>query len=129
MIALKQDADRRECRRFRVQEGAFAAVSASNGQLGQIQDISLKGVAFQYLATERASARTDRPAEVQLLCREARLRLDGLPAVLVSDREHSVGPSFMDLKMRRMALQFGELDPEQRHRLADFIYRCALPAD
>jgi hypothetical protein len=126
LIADPDSLDRRECRRFRVRDGAFAAITDTHGKLGPIHDISLKGLAFRYLADDCPAQAAADLAHVQLLCRQARLRLDGLPAVLVADEALSSGPSFIDLKMRRVALQFGDLDPDQRHRLADFIYQCAL---
>jgi hypothetical protein len=126
MIATPGSRDRRECRRFRVRDGAFAAIADTYGKLGPIHDISLKGVAFRYLDDERPPYAAAGRAHVQLLCREARLRLDGLPAVLVADEALSPEPSFIELKMRRVALQFGDLDADQRHQLADFICRCAL---
>ena len=41
--------DRRRKKRYRVKEGAFAALINHDNRLGQIRDISLVGLSFRYI--------------------------------------------------------------------------------
>ncbi len=115
--------DRRRKKRFRVREGAFAALVNRENKLGQIKDISLVGLSFCYIANEGQSIH---PSELRIILAGSGLFLDNLPYKTVSDFEVTNGFTFSSLKMRQRHLAFGSLNPHQESRLNDFILNYTM---
>ena len=114
----RERADRRRKKRFRVKEGAFAALVNSENRLGQIKDISLVGLSFRYIDNEH---QLDKTSELRIILAGSGLFMDKLPYRTVSDFEVTNGFTFTSLKLRQMHLAFGELSTQQESRLNDFI--------
>ena len=118
MTHLKQRIERRQSKRFKVAEGVFAALINHSSKLGQIKDISEKGLSFRYIDSDegRSEAR-----ELKIILSSGGLCLEGIPFKEVTDFEIKSEFSFSSIKMRRIGLEFGKLTPEQQTNLSDFI--------
>jgi hypothetical protein len=119
----KEQVDRRQQKRYKVSEGVFVALLNNGRKLGQIQDISNKGLSFRYIDSE------DEPAdmgELRILSRSEGFFLDGVPFKKISDFEIKSDFSFSLIKMRQMGLQFGKLTSEQKILLDHYIQELSV---
>ena len=110
--------ERRQQKRFRAQEGAFAALVAQESRLGQIKDISIRGLSFRYIDSHEKLENAD---ALIIILGDKGLYLDNVPFKKISDFEIENEFSFSRIKMRQIGLEFGELTPGQRDRLNRFI--------
>lgn len=118
MHRRKVSIERRQQKRFKVVEGAFAALVNPTSKLGQIKDISKLGLSFCYIDNEDES---DNAQELKIILGNRGLCLDKVPFNKVADFELESEFSFSSLRMRQFGLQFGKLTPDQKIRLEDFI--------
>ena len=118
MTHIDERIERRQMKRFKVAEGAFAALMNHGSQLGQIKDISGKGLSFRYIDSEEEHPDA---RELKIILGSGGLCLDGVPFRKVTDFELKSEFSFSSIKMRQAGLQFGDLTPEQQIRLNNFI--------
>ena len=118
MTHIDERLERRQMKRFKVAEGAFAALMNHGSQLGQIKDISEKGLSFRYIDSEEEHPDA---RELKIILGSGGLCLDGVPFRKVTDFELKSEFSFSSIKMRQAGLQFGDLTPEQQIRLNNFI--------
>jgi hypothetical protein len=118
MTHLKGHIERRQSKRFKVAEGAFAALINHSNKLGQIKDISEKGLSFRYIDSEEEHSKA---RELKIILSSGGLCLEGVPFKEVTDFEIKNEFSFSSIRMRRIGLEFGELTPEQEIRLNTFI--------
>ena len=118
MNSTNEQIDRRQMKRFKVAEGAFAALINHGNKLGQIKDISEKGLSFRYIDSqdEHPEAR-----ELKIVLGSGGLCLDRVPVKKVTDFEIKSEFSFSSIKMRRIGLEFGKLTQDQQTRLTYFI--------
>ena len=118
MTHIDERLERREMKRFKVAEGVFAALMNHGSQLGQIKDISEKGLSFRYIDSqdEHSEAR-----ELKIVLGSGGLCLDRVPVKKVTDFEIKSEFSFSSIKMRRIGLEFGKLTQDQQVRLGHFI--------
>jgi len=110
--------ERRQQKRFKAQEGAFAALVAQESRLGQIKDISIRGLSFRYIDGHERLENAD---ALKIILGDEGLYLDNVPFKKISDFEIENEFSFSRIKMRQIGLEFGELTPGQRDRLNRFI--------
>ena len=115
--------ERRQQKRFRAQEGAFAALVAQESRLGQIKDISVRGLSFRYIDSHE---KLDNADELKIILGNQGLYLDRVPFVKISDFEIESEYSFSTIKMRQIGLQFGELTAEQNMQLERFIQQHTI---
>ena len=118
MDGIGAKTERRQRRRFRAMEGAFAALVNHNSKLGQIKDISTAGLSFCYIDDPGPSSDAH---ELKIILGNHGLYLDKIPFTQIFDFEVANEYSFSSIKMRQIGLQFGKLTPEQQHRLHVFI--------
>jgi hypothetical protein len=118
MTNIRISEERRQQKRFKVQEGAFAALVDQESRLGQIKDISLHGLSFRYIDS---SEKLENASELKIILGNQGLYLDKVPFKKICDFEIESEFSFSTVKMRQIGLQFGELTPGQRSRLDRFI--------
>ena len=119
----KERVDRRHQKRFKVSEGVFVALLNNGRKLGQIRDISNMGLSFRYIDGEDDPADT---GELRIISRSEGFFLDKVPFRKICDFEIKSEFSFSLIKMRQMGLQFGELTPEQRSRLNQYIQKLTV---
>jgi hypothetical protein len=110
--------ERRQQKRFKAQEGAFAALVAQESRLGQIKDISIRGLSFRYIDGHEKLENAD---ALKIILGDEGLYLDNVPFKKISDFEIENEFSFSRIKMRQIGLEFGELTAEQKMRLDRFI--------
>ena len=120
MDRIETKAERRQRKRFKAIDGAFAALVNHNSKLGQIKDISTDGLSFCYIDDH---AQTDDAPELKIILGNRGLYLDKVPFKKIFDFEIVNEYSFSSIKMRQIGLQFGVLTPEQQHRLNNFIQK------
>ena len=118
MLDRKVPDERRQQKRFKAQEGAFAALIAQDSRLGQIKDISIRGLSFRYIDSHEKLENAD---ALKIILGDEGLYLDNVPFKKISDFEIENEFSFSRIKMRQIGLEFGELTPGQRDRLNRFI--------
>jgi len=120
MNTTQVSVERRQEPRFKVVEGAFAALVNHNSKLGQIKDISKMGLSFRYIDHDGTPGET---SVLKIIIRRGGLYLDKLPFKKVADFEIKNEHTFSSLKMRQMGLQFGDLNQQQCIRLEHFIQK------
>jgi len=111
-------AERRKFQRYSVACGAYAVAGPEAAKLGQIKDISMGGLAFNYLADE---ARTHRCNQLDIIIRQYNLRIEQLPVRTISDFELAPKNVFSTVKLRQLGVQFGELTPDQTSQLEHLL--------
>lgn len=110
--------ERRRKRRYRVRQGAFAALVNGTQRLGQIKDISLVGLSFRYIDHRE---KINSKGVLKILLAGSGLYMDNLPFQPVSDVEIDSELSFSSVRMRQMHIAFGDLSPRQLSQLDEFI--------
>ena len=125
----KEVDERRKHKRFLVQNGAFAALTAfswphSSQKLGQITDIGMGGLAFSYAAEQETS---NGSCELGIFSADNSFHLRKIPFETISDVETKKVP-FSSITMRRSGVQFGELTPNQVSQLKYFIRNHTIGA-
>ena len=118
MPQLKFSAERRQQKRFLAEEGAFAALVDQESRLGQIKDISVRGLSFRYIDSIE---KLENAKELKIILGRQGLYLDKVPFKKISDVEIESEFSFSSVKMRQIGLEFGQLTSQQRMKLDRFI--------
>jgi len=110
--------ERRKHRRVQVQDIAFAVLRDPDRQLGQIMDISMGGLAYNYIA---GSGNVDSALELDILLAYKGLYMEKIQFEPVSDFQIANKSPFTPITMRRRGIKFGELTPKQISMLKNFI--------
>ena len=110
--------ERRKHKRFRAEEGAYAAVRPHYDKIGQIIDVSRGGLAFRYLVSD---SQEDASSELDIFLIGDGFHLDKVPFQTVSDEGIPERLSPSSQKMWRCGVQFGELTQMQILKLKEFI--------
>jgi hypothetical protein len=118
MSDIKMPDERRLQKRFKAEEGAFAALVDQESRLGQIKDISLRGLSFRYIDSQE---KLENASELKIILGKRGLFLDKVPFKKISDFEIESEFSFSTVKMRQIGLEFGVLTAEQKRQLQQFI--------
>ena len=126
MLDRKVLDERRQQKRFKAQEGAFAALVAQESRLGQIKDISIRGLSFRYIDSNEKLENAD---ELKIILGNQGLYLDNVPFKKISDFEIENEYNFSTVRMRQIGLEFGELTAEQKMRLDRFIQYHTINED
>jgi hypothetical protein len=122
----KEDNDRRKAKRFKVQEGALAALRpylASHNPIGTIIDVSERGLSFSYVATGQ---RANELSALDVCCKNDGFYLGKIPFKTVSDFEVREPDALGSVGLRRRGVKFGNLTKKQTSQLRDFIHRYAV---
>jgi len=118
--------ERRKHRRFQVQSIAFAVLRDQGRQLGQIVDISMGGLAFNYIAV---GGNADRAFELDILLAYKGLYMKKVQFMTISDFQIANKSPFSPITMRRHGVKFGELMPKQRSMLKNFLKEHTIYKD
>lgn len=120
MAQTKKPAERRRHKRFRVQPGRVAVLTPRwphSTIVGDILDVSKRGLALRYMAHEAPSQRS---SHLTIVSAKPSFYLRKLPFKTVSDFEIASVP-FSSVAPRRLSLQFEALTQDQAASLEDFI--------
>ena len=123
MSDIKMSDERRLQKRFKVEEGAFAALVDQESRLGQIKDISLRGLSFRYIDSHE---KLENASELKIILGKRGLYLDNVPFKKISDFEIESEFRFSTVKMRQIGLEFEVLTAEQKRQLQRFIHNHTI---
>ena len=115
--------ERRIAERYRAVDGALAALSPVYGRVGQIQNISLNGLAFRYIAEDSPMPALNPTVTLQILFAGEGVWIEGIPAKWVADIDLPPDRSFSGIPLRQTSVQFLNLTDAQKARLEEFIRR------
>ena len=110
--------DRRRSHRFLVKEGVFVQLVSDCGKIGQVIDISLRGLSFRYVQDDQCISER---GKLRIIISDSGLFLSDIPINTVSDIEIEGGFSISPLKLHRAGLKFTELSTEQKDQISRFI--------
>jgi hypothetical protein len=110
--------NRRRSLRFEVKEGIFAQLVPDCGKLGQIKDISLLGLSFNYVKEDQCISE---PSKLRIIVSGSGLFLGDISIETITDSEIEGGFSLSALKLHRTGLKFSNLSAEQEKQLRRFI--------
>jgi hypothetical protein len=115
--------DRRLSERYRVKDGIFAVLVAKKDKLGQIKDISLRGLSFRYVNNDKYAKEA---GELKIIIAGLGLIMDKLVIETISDFEIKGGFAISPLKLRQTGVKFVNLSPQQRAQIQDFIRKHSV---
>jgi len=118
-----QGAERRKHKRFRVQNGSFAALCPQFSILGQIIDISTGGLSFRYVAS---AERSKESSHLSILLTDGSFRSDNISFQAVWDTPMPREFSFGAITLRQCGVKFGGLTHGEKLDLQYFIGRCII---
>lgn len=110
--------ERRQLKRFNAQDGAFALARNHVSKLGQIMNVSMRGLAFKYIANGQQS---NGIFQLDIFLSGRGFHSKNIPSKTVSDFEMKSEFPFSSIRMRRCCVQFGELTRIHMSQLEDFI--------
>ncbi len=120
MVEWETTIERRKNIRYKVVEGAYAAISPGSHRLGQILDISMGGISFKYIDNiNYQESRTQQ--EDSIFLSSIGCYVGDLPFKTIGDYEVSDNTSFNSLKARKRHVQFTELNFKQLYDLDHFL--------
>ena len=111
---MEKPVERRKHKRFKVKEGAFAALGHRFTPIGQIMDIGKGGLSFRYVAKANESKGL---SPLQIVAIDRSIRFDKAPCKPIWDLEISSG----SIMMRQCGVQFGKLTAGWASQLEYFI--------
>ena len=110
--------ERREHKRFNVKKGIFAVLGTDNFVLGQIKNISMRGLAFEFPDT---GVRVAGSTEMEIFSKIYDYYLKKIPIKIIEDYEVERNVAFSSLPIRRLSIQFGKISSAQRLLLDHFL--------
>ena len=113
MVGRKRTIERRRSKRYSAVEGAYAAISPKSHKLGQITDISMGGLAFKYIDTNKEDKNNQGQSEKSIFLSSMGFYVGDLPFKTISDNEVTDTPSFSAMKVRERHVQFTDLSFKQ----------------
>jgi PilZ domain len=123
MSDIRMPEERRQQKRFKVAEGAFAALVDQESRLGQIKDISLQGLSFRYIDSNE---KLENASELKIILGNRGVYLEKVPFKIISDFKIESEFSFSAVNMRQIGLEFGTLTEKQKKQLERFIQQHTI---
>lgn len=118
MTDEEKNDDRRNNKRFKVDEGAFAALSPDSSIMGQLDNISKGGLCFKYIVHEDQSAEME---ATHVFVGINGFYLEKMPYKVVEDIQVENNSTLSSINMRRRRLQFVDLSLNQAAQLDYFL--------
>ncbi|THB80811.1 MAG: PilZ domain-containing protein [Desulfobacteraceae bacterium] len=138
MVGRKRTVERRKSKRYKANEGAYAAISPYSYMLGQIIDISMGGLAFKYIDTgsDDPSEQDTRSLDETIFLSSMGYYVGDLPFQTIADYELTDKPSFSSMKVRKRHIQFKDLSFKQlfdldyylRHNVSEPVEKLEKPS-
>jgi len=120
MTPEKKFVERRQLRRYKVKQGAFAAMMPLSNKLGQIIDLGKGGLSFHYIHVDDG---INDGSELDIFVSNKEFYLPKLPVQKVSDVLVPNKIPNNPIVIRRHGVRFQELTPDQIYELDAFIQR------
>jgi hypothetical protein len=118
MINTEKRIERREHRRFLVEEGVYALLKNDSSKLGQIKNISRGGLAFNYIVNGEEMPES---FKVDIFISGRGFYLKDLPSKKISDFHINNKLPFSTFAIRKVGIQFNELNQSQLSHLDNFM--------
>lgn len=119
----RESADRRHSKRYQAKEGVFAVLVAQKDKLGQIKDISMRGLSFRYVNDDYCSGDA---GELKIFIAGGGLYIDKVATEVISDFEIKGGFVVSPLKLRQTGIKFIKLTWEQKYQIGRFIRKHTI---
>jgi hypothetical protein len=116
MAKVKGIIEHRRFKRYLVRDGILVSTRTITGEM---LDISMGGLSFRCIDYRELPE----DYESAILFGEEELLLEDVPLNVIGD--YTEGPPAGYRQIRRIGARFGELDPEQKQILRNFIQTCA----
>jgi hypothetical protein len=117
MTDTKYLVERRKHKRFEIRGGAYVAVGPNFDQVGPLIDISMGGLSFRYMASEKQP----NGLSLDIFSADRDFYFGYVPFKEVSDLPTGEGPSSSPV-MRRSSVRFEDLTHYQRAQLEHLIH-------
>jgi hypothetical protein len=118
MTDMKEIVERREHKRFKVQNRVYVTLKDNYYKLGQLINISKGGIAFLYIANEE---QVNGLFKADLFSETNAIYLKDMPFKTISDFSHDNEPPLIHGEIRRCGGQFDKLTQSQKIQLDYFI--------
>lgn len=116
---IKDYVERREHKRFATRDVAFAILRTDNDEeLGQIINISMGGLVFQYFVGNRELQKAER---LDVILAENGLHVDNISFHVVDDYELVNELPFSSITKREQRVHFDNLTDDQKNAINGFI--------
>ena len=113
--------ERREDLRMRPKKMTYVALRPDFSKLGKIQDISMGGLCFQYMAKEGQNGDSEH-FDIDIFISEDGYYLPSVPCKLVYEKKMKKAVSHpVSLEYRLCGLQFDQLSGEQAGQLVHYL--------
>ena len=110
--------ERRKHRRFVVEEGVYVLLKNNSSKLGQIKNISRGGLAFNYIVNGEEMPES---FKVDIFISGRGFYLKDLPSKKISDFHINNKLPFSTFAIRKVGIQFNELNQSQLSQLDNLI--------
>jgi hypothetical protein len=114
--------ERRRSDRFKIMDGAFAAIKSDDYIVGPIQNISKDGLTFRYLGK---SGQIQTLIEADIFFSGMGFYIENLKLKCISDFRIDKKASNSSLSIRQCGMQFRELTNNQTSQINNFIQEFA----
>ena len=119
-------ADPKKHKRFLVPRDSFVVIGPHFNKMGQIKDIGMDGLRFDYVANNELS---DKSFEVDIFLSEIDFYLYRVPCEMISEVKIPIPDQkspFSSHSIRKCSVQFGELTPDHVSQLEYLIQYHAI---
>lgn len=111
--------ERRTYPRYRVKDGAYAALSPDSTIMGQIVNIGRGGLCFRYIVHREQAFES---VATHIFVGDNGFYLEKMPYKIVEDEQVDNGSSFSSIVMRQRRVQFSNLSSNQLAQLDYFLF-------
>lgn len=111
--------ERRTYPRYKVKDGAYAALSPDSTIMGQIVNIGRGGLCFRYIVHREQAFES---VATHIFVGDNGFYLEKMPYKIVEDEEVDNGSSFSSIVMRQRRVQFSNLSSNQLAQLDYFLF-------
>jgi len=116
--------ERRQCKRYKTSQNAFAVFRPNYHKLGPIKNISKGGLLFEYIDHENPEKDIEKgfEREIDILISQDNFYLPKIPCKVKHNSEVIHNHSFItSIHMRRCGIQFEELTQHETDSLASLL--------
>ncbi len=120
---MQEAVERRKDKRFRSEEGCLAIMWPASSKAGPIVDMSLRGLAFRYVARSNSEGfASELESDIEIICSREDFSSGLLPVENVSDiKMERIFSDLIPMELRRHSIKFKQLNEEQKSLLERFI--------
>ena len=121
MAGRKRTVEKRKNKRYKAVEGSYAAISPNSYKLGQIIDISMGGIRFEYIDISEVNKNTRTQHEKSIFLSSIGYYVGDLTFRTVSDYGITDVSTFNSTNLRKRHVQFKDLTFKQLFDLDYYI--------